>query len=102
MRHRLNGLALFSAGSFFDDRHEHPVAKMDRARPRAQDTPAQTIQPNVPEVALFNLDKSQGAAMALGRHAVELARATPIAVTVRKLHAFHAPFYVFSHVSFEN
>src|SRR5947207_14563897 len=99
MRNRLNRLPLFSAGSLFDDRHERAIAKMDRAGPRTQDTPAQTIQPHVPEVALVNLYESEGSAIALGRHAVELARATPTAVTVRELHAFHAPFYVFTHNS---
>src|SRR5262249_18676216 len=93
LRDRLQRDALLRVGPLIDDRLPCAVAKVDRGRPGAAQTPAQAVEGNVAVTAFFHLHEHVRVTVTARGRAIELARAAPVATAVRKLDALHGPFY---------
>src|SRR6516162_11460608 len=91
---RQQGIPLLFGCTFIDDRKSLAVALVDRTRPCEESDPLQAIEGNSAEVTLFDLHRHSGTAIAMGRQTVELAWATPSAVTCCDLRATDTPIDV--------
>src|SRR6516165_92930 len=91
---RQQGIPLLFGCTFIDDRKSLAVALVDRTGPCEESDPLQAIEGNRAEVALFDLHRRCGTAIAMGRQTVELAWATPSAVTCCDLGATDIPIDV--------
>src|SRR3974377_669368 len=91
---RQQGIPLLFGCTFINDRKSLAVALVDRTGPCEESDPRQAIEGNRAEVALFDLHRRCGTAIPMGRQTVELAWATPSAVTCCDLGATDTPIDV--------